>query len=819
MKKQLFNTGWKLQKGILGPFEQFFGAKAPEKEVTLPHDAMIEEKRDPACESGTQTGFYPTKSYTYLKELDVPADWDGDTVLLEFEGVMQKAMVYLNGEFLGGHSYGYTGFTVDLTPSLRCGQKNLLKVLAIGQEKASRWYTGMGIYRDVYLWRGKDVFFPPRPVQVTTEAIENGYATVRLDIQVENKLSRYQQARVNLRLTAPDGVTAAEEWAAVTLGPGETSRFPQRLTVENPKLWSPEHPDLYTWKVELWDGDTLLDSAEGPCGIRTLRLDARRGLQINGETVKLRGACVHHDNGVIGAVSLYDAEVYKLKGLKAAGFNAIRCAHHPAGEALLRACDTVGILVMDELADMWNDPKNPHDFSLDFAARWEDEVSYMTKKDYNHPCVVLYSTGNEIPEIGNRQGTAMQRKIAWKFRESDSTRFTTCAINGYLAVSDAILSNRENHEKKDQTGTGGNEALNDVMGGSEQELLDNLSVSPLLTGRVEPAVGSVDVAGYNYLTARHELEHQNHPHRVVVGSETFPPEIGTLWPIVEQNGHVIGDFTWTGWDYLGEAGIGIFHYGEIKGQGWYPDRLAYCGDITLNGYRRPVSYLREIAFGLRKAPAIAVERLEVYGKQFDKNNWKYVDALDSWTYPGWEGKPAKVYVLAQAEEVELFLNGRSLGRKPVGKEAPLTAIFELTYEPGELKAVAYQDGEVIGESSVSTAGEAAALQVEVSQEVLAPVEGLSFLTVDLVDQDGRPNRRAEKEISVTVEGAGTLLGFGSGAPSTEGSYQSTTWPTFDGRVMAAVRAGEKPGKIKVTFSAPGCPDVRKVLIVTDDPSR
>lgn len=813
MKKQLFNTGWKLQKGILGPFEQFFGARMPETEVTLPHDAMIEEERDPACESGGQTGFYPTKSYTYLKELDVPADWEGNTVLLEFEGVMQKAMVYLNGEFVGSHNYGYTGFTVDLTPSIRHGQKNLLKVLAIGQEKATRWYTGMGIYRDVYLWRGRDAYFPPHPVQVTTEAIENGYAAVRLDIRVENQLSRYQQARVKLRLTAPDGSMAAEEWADVTLGPGETSRFPQRLTVENPKLWSPDHPDLYTWKVELWDGDTLLDSAEGPCGIRTLRLDAKRGLQINGETVNLRGACIHHDNGVIGAVSLYDAEIYKMKGLKAAGFNAIRSAHHPAGEALLRACDAVGILVMDELADMWNDLKNPHDFSLDFAARWEDEVSCMTKKDYNHPCVVLYSTGNEIPEIGNRQGAAMQRKIAWKLREADPTRFTTCALNGYLAISDAAPPKTESGEEKPQKKTAGSEALNDMMGGSEQERMDAFSVSPLLTQRVEPAMGSVDVAGYNYLTARHVLEHQNHPHRVVVGSETFPPEISTLWPIVEQNGHVIGDFTWTGWDYLGEAGIGIFHYGETKGQGWYPDRLAYCGDMTLNGYRRPISYLREIAFGLRKAPAIAVERLENYGKEFDKNNWKYIDALDSWTYPGWEGRPAKVYVLARAEEVELFLNGRSLGRKPIGKDAPLTAVFELSYEPGELKAVAYEKGQTMGETAIQTAGEVCALGVTASQEILKPVEGLSFLTVDLVDEKGQPNRHEEKPVTVTVEGAGTLLGFGSGAPSTEGSYQDHTWPTFDGRVMAVVRAGEKPGKINVTFSAPGCPDVRKELTV------
>lgn len=810
MRRQKFNTGWRVQPGVTGPFDQLHGSLPQGEEALLPHDAMILEPRDPACESGAQTGFYPTRSYTYQKDFPVPADWAGDRVLLEFQGVMQKAMVYLNGEFLGGHSYGYTGFTVDLTPSLRPGGVNRLKVLAIGQERASRWYTGMGIYRDVYLWRGRDIYLPPHGVKAVTECADRESATVRLEMALENRLPTPKTVRVRFRLLDPEGAPAGEDWAWAVLAPEGSSLLTQRLVLDAPRLWSPDHPDLYTWQAELWEGESLLDREEGSCGLRTLQVDARHGLRLNGETVKLRGACIHHDHGVIGAASFYDGEEFKMRGLKAAGFNAVRSAHHPAGEALLEACDRVGILVMDELSDMWNEPKNPHDFGLDFARDWESAARAMVEKDQNHPCVVLYSTGNEIPEISRAQGAWTHSRIAARLRELDPTRFTTCGINGFLAVSDLLPEGEE--QENPQGESAGSEALNQVMGG--QDSMDGFSVSPLLTERLEPTVSSVDVVGYNYLTARHELEHRRHPQRVVVGSETFPPEIGALWPIVEKNPHVIGDFTWTGWDYLGEAGIGIFHYGEAKGQGWYPDRLAYCGDISLNGFRRPASYLREIAYGLRKAPYIAVERPERYGEGFDKNNWKYIDALPCWTYPGFEGKPVKVYVLAPAGEVELFLNGRSLGRKTVGEAGPLTAVFQLEYQPGELRAAACRDGALAEETVLSTAGPACALQVEASREAIQAGEGLCFLTVDLADREGRVNRREEKPVTVKVEGAGTLLGFGSGAPSAEGSYQDRVWPTFDGRVMAVVRAGQEPGEIRVTFSAPGCADEVRTIRVT-----
>ena len=348
--------------------------------------------------------------------------------------------------------------------------------------------------------------------------------------------------------------------------------------------------------------------------------------------------------------------------------------------------------------------------------------------------------------------------------------------------------------------------MNAVMGSTEQEMLDAFSVSPMLSQCLEEASCELDVVGYNYLTARHAYEHTLHPDRVVVGSETYPPEIARLWKIVKDNPHVIGDFTWTGYDYLGEAGIAIFHYNtERREQGWYPDRLAYCGDININGYRRPVSYLREIVYGLRREPWIAVERPERYGMPCNTNSWMYRDAIDSWTFTGMEGKPAKIHILSASQEVELFLNGRSLGRKPAGEEAGYDVLFETAYEPGELVAAGYSERREDGRFRLITAGEPAAFAVSFSCDSLtADGQSVAFITADLVDEKGTANRWEAREVRVSVEGAGTLAGFGSAAPSTEGSYDDNIWRTYDGRVMAAVRSGQVPGAVSVKISAQGC---------------
>jgi len=828
MQKELFHEGWTVYTGVKGPFEAVSGSQTAKTPVILPHDAMIYEERDPDCGSGAQSGYYPAKAYTYEKEFMVPAEWAEKQLWLEFEGVMSKALVYLNGNLIGKNKYGYSQFFIDLTPALKQGEKNRLKVISVNQDRNSRWYSGSGIYRNVNLYTGGSIYVPAETLRVSTEGIEEEYALIRIDTVVANASLKNKKIRLVHTVKAPGGETVAEGENRVTVGGGKKAAARTRLTIDFPRLWSPDTPELYKVITCVYEGDACLDITEESFGIRTLKLDARKGLRINGEAVKLRGACIHHDNGIIGATTLYQAEEFRIRQLKAAGFNSIRSAHHPAGKALLKACDRIGMLVMDELADMWNEPKNANDFSMDFAEEWEQEAARMVAKDYNHPSVILYCTGNEIPEIGRSSGADANRRITALLHELDRTRYVTNAINGFLAASDCMANGAQNQgagqenpgESQENNGSNrdsaGCEGLNSMMGSTMKQMMDAFAVSDLLTECMEESSCELDVVGYNYLTARHESEHERHPDRVVVGSETYPAEIPVLWKIVEENPHVIGDFTWTGYDYLGEAGIGIFHYesGRTE-QGWYPDRLAYTGDINLNACRRPVSYLREIVYGLRKTPYIMVERPQYYGKQYDKNYWKYVDATDSWTYPGFEGKPVRILILSPSEEVELFLNGVSLGRKKVGEQEPYTAVYEAVYEPGILCAegIGLEPGKE--KVCLRTAGKTEKLEVHVENQALtADGQGAAFVTVDLTDSEGIRNGWEECEIRVRVEGAGTLLGFGSANPSSEECYQSSVCRTFDGRVMAVIRSGMQEGDIEVTFSAEGCPDETVHIAVT-----
>lgn len=815
MKKTTFNFGWTVRSGVEDPFSAILRQNSAGEPVVLPHDAMIHEQRSPSAKSSCQYGFYPGGAYTYQKTFYVPAQWENRQNLLELEGVQGKAMVYLNGEFLTSHSGGYTNFYADLNPFLCFDADNTLKVIAVTEEKASRWYPGAGIYRDVWLWQGGNTFFTPGKQRVTTMTAEADYALLQLEGRIESHGSQAKKLLLRVEVLDGNGAPAAQTEYALAVPAKGSAPWHLRFTVEKPELWSVEHPHLYRCVCSLYDGQMLLDAWEDTFGIRTLALDARKGLRINGQTVKLRGACIHHDNGILGAVSSLDAERFRIGKLKEAGFNAIRSAHNPAGKALLQACDEAGMLVMDELSDMWTQPKNSSDGAADFSAHWETELQSMIDSAYNHPSVILYSAGNELPEIGRCSGWQWSREISEAIRRMDPTRFSTVAISEFLAVVDDLPLFAQAMGQQTEAGASGSgsEAMNKLAGSTQQQMMDAFSVSPMLTARIEGAAAAVDVVGFNYLTARHAWEHTLHPDRVVVGSETYPPEIARLWNIVRENPHVIGDFTWTGFDYLGEAGIGVYHYdAENPSQGWYPDRLAYCGDIDLNGVRRPMSYLREIVYGLRAVPFLAVERVDKYGKKWDANNWKYPDCIDSWTFPGYENKPARVRVLADCEEAELFLNGISLGRKRIGETEAYTAIFELNYVPGELLAVGYRDGKEIGRHRLRSAGKANALRVEANRQTL-PADGqsLAFLTADIVDEAGIWNRWEQIPVTVRVEGEATLLGFDSAAPSQEGSYQAATWNTWDGRVMAVVRSTEKDGPVRVHFSTPGLTEAEITL--------
>ncbi|MDQ4137792.1 MAG: glycoside hydrolase family 2 protein, partial [Actinomycetota bacterium] len=660
--------------------------------VRLPHDALRDAQRRPDVPGRGAGAFYPNGAYTYLKTFPVPAEWAGRLVRLELQGAFRRAQVFLNDEFAGNRADGYARFFVDLTPYLRYGAVNTLRI-EVRSGEDSRWYSGTGLHRPVLLHVHEPVHIVPDGVQISTVRIEDDQAVVDVVSTLANAGMTTRSVTVTTVITRPDGAEADRDATPSTLAPGERAVVRQRFYLESPALWSPDSPALHLARVGV--GGTSADELV-PFGVRTVTVDPRKGLRINGEPVLLRGACLHSDNGPLGAAAIGRAEERRIELLKAAGFNAIRTAHNPASPAMLDACDRLGVLVMDEAFDMWTRFKTPYDYAADFPQWWAADLEAMVAKDRNHPSVILYSLGNEIAEVGTPHGARWARRMAEHLRSLDPTRLVTNGINPFLAVLDELPAVEES--------VGLNEAMSTM-----DDTFRVIGASEAVSNRTAESSAALDVLGLNYAESRYELDRKLFPNRVLVGSETFPTQIGALWPMVQQHPNVIGDFTWTGWDYLGEVGIGATAYDDDPGavaalEREYPYLTAWCGDLDITGWRRPVSYYREIVFGLRTEPYLAVLRPEHSGATVTMQSpWAWSDSVSSWTWPGAEGAPVTVEVYADADEVALLLDGEEISRGTVGDQRPKLAVLETVYGPGELVAIAYRGGAEVGRSSLSTA--------------------------------------------------------------------------------------------------------------------
>jgi hypothetical protein len=746
--------------------------------VRLPHDALRDVDRSPDVPSKGGGAYYPTGAFSYSKTFPVPADWAGKIIRLEIQGAHRRAMVFLNEELAGNRADGYTRFFVDLTPYLRFGAENTLRIETRSGED-SRWYSGAGLHRPVLLHVDEPAHIIPDGVRVTTIRVEDDQAVLEVATSVINRGLTTAQLDVTTTLTAADGSMVEGDVTPVTVAPGRTLVVRQRLYVHNPALWSVDSPTLYAARTHLGDAADAVDTT---VGIRTITLDPRKGLRINGESVLLRGACIHSDNGPLGAASIARAEERRIQLLKDAGFNAIRSAHNPASPSLLDACDRLGMLVMDEAFDMWTRGKTNYDYAADFPQWWAADLQSLVEKDFNHPSVIMYSIGNEIIEVGTPHGAAWARDLAERVRELDPTRPVTNGINAFLAVIDELADIMA----ADQ---GLNELMGDMGGG-----MSAISTSDTVTRRTAESSSVLDVLGLNYGDGRYASEASLFPHRVIVGSETFPTQIGSLWPQVLANPNVIGDFTWTGWDYLGEVGIGATAYEEdpeavASLEREYPYLTAWSGDLDITGHRRPASFYREIVFGLRTEPAIAVLRPEHHGHTITMQSpWAWSDSVSSWTWPGFEGKPVTVEVYADADEVALLLGDVEVARGPIGEKRPMLAALDTVYEPGVLTAVAYRSGIETGRTSLSSAAGPILLTATADRSSLrADDTDLAYVAIELRDAAGVLATGADRSVTVTVGGAGVLAGLGSGNPKTAERFDSPVRQTFDGRALAIVR--------------------------------
>ncbi len=774
MQRQCFDHDWQFHLGNASAGHWREPEDSAWRHVDLPHDWSIELERGPEEPSGASNGFFQMGCGWYRKTFNAPEDWRGRKVFVEFEGVYMNAEVWLNQQFLGRHPYGYTTFCYDLTPYLKQGEENVLSVSVDNAAQLnSRWYSGSGIYRHVWLMVAELVHVAHWGVYVTTPEVSAEAATVRVRTTVENAGEATQEVTVRTHLVAPDNsLVATAEAVALAVGAGETQEVVQDLQAARPQLWTQATPALYHLETEVLAEGRTLDTATTLFGIRRIEFDAHRGFLLNGEPVLLKGGCVHHDNGVLGAAAFDRSEERKVELLKAAGYNAIRCAHNPPSPAFLEACDRLGMLVIDEAFDCWRIGKNPYDYHVSFDDWWRRDLQSMILRDRNHPSVIMWSIGNEVGERNGRSGGVdIARRLAGEVRALDPTRPITAAVNG---------------------------------GGPGWPWSDTDDVFAVL-----------DICGYNYQERQYAVDTQRHPERIIYGSESTAGEAFEHWMSVLEMPNVIGDFAWTALDYLGESGIGRVVFEDKPGEflGKYPWHQANCGDLDLCGFRRPQSYYRSVLWGDIEL-YIAVHDPVPQCKTPKTTYWGWPEVWPNWTWPGCEGQVFRVDVYSRCEWVELFLNGRSLGVKPSTREERLIATFEVPYEPGVLSAVGYSGDEKVVECEVKTVGAVAGIRLAPDRSVLKAGErDLCFVTVEVVDASGQVDPNAVTPIFFTTQGEGFLTAVGNGNPMSTEPYRGNRRQAYRGRCLVVVQSNGRPGKIRLRAQADGLDGAEATICV------
>ncbi len=756
--------------------------------VTLPHDWSIEGKIDAKAPMGGGGGFFPAGIGWYRYHFDAPATWKDKTVEVEFEGVYMNADVYLNGQKLTFHPYGYTSFFVDLTPALKLGAANVLAVrVDNSQQKNSRWYSGSGIYRHVWLTVTNPVQVAPWGVFVSVPKADTTTATIDVQIEVLNKASTIKSAKIVTFLLEPDGKELGRVETSADLPASGSQVIQQNFTIKNPPLWSPEAPQMSRAVTSVVVDGKTLDQVSTPFGVRELAWSADKGLTLNGKTYKLSGGCIHDDNGVLGACAFDRAEERKIQLLKAAGFNSIRTAHNPPSPELLDACDRLGMLVMDEAFDCWDKGKNKYDYSVVFKDWWQRDIDAMILRDRNHPSVVLWSIGNEIPGIYTDTGGEEGPKLAAEIHSLDKTRPVTNGILGWPA------------DPKKPT-------PDDAVKQKNADLNWN----------------SLDIVGTNYNLGRHIAQHDQFPTRILVSTESSPP-IGQAYQVLD-NPYVVGDFVWSAQDYLGECGVGRWFYegdpteplGPPKAPGdttihpvmhgsdsLYPWHGANPGNLDLLGNRKPAAYLRNITWGQGEKLYLSVRQPQA-DKKVIVVGWGWFPSWESWTWPGWEGKQLQVDVYSAYEKVRLYFNDKLVDEKPTTRAQNYQAYFLLPYQPGKLKAVGVENGQEVGDAELQTVGDPSAIRLTPDRATIsADGQDLSFVQVEIVDKDGHLQPNADQLVTFSLTGPGTIAGLGNANLKSEEPYQGTQCHVFHGRALVVLRGSKEAGALKLKAEATG----------------
>lgn len=759
-----FDHDWRFYRGEAIGAEQYDFADSSWRTVDLPHDWSIEDLPGTGSPfhseaiSGVSGGFTVGDTGWYRKSFNADRKDQGKAIYLQFDGVYMNADFWLNGKHLGAYPYGYSSFWFDISKLVSFDSANVIAVEVKNEGRNSRWYSGSGIYRHVWLRIADQIHVAPWGVEITTPEIETDVATVSVKTRVLNKGESQSEVRVRTLIRDNSGKIAAESSSISEIKPGASFGFDQDLQVEDPALWSIDYPILYTAVTEIYTGNLLSDQKETTFGIRSISIDAENGFLLNGLPVELKGGCVHHDNGPLGAKAYDRAEERKVELLKASGYNAVRTAHNPPSPAFLDACDRLGMLVIDEAFDTWSERKNRQDYHIYFNDWWRKDLENLILRDRNHPSIIMWSTGNEIPNRHKPEVAQLSKKLGDFIRKLDPSRPVTSGVNGAAEDKDSLFA-------------------------------------------------TMDVAGYNYAPEKYVADHERVPQRVIYGSESFAIEAFDYWKAVEDYSWVIGDFVWTAWDYIGEASIGWLGYPQKRE--FFPWNLAWCGDIDICGWKRPQSYYRDALWMedpqisvFVKPPTPTFEQTNP--KQEEWSRWEWDDVVPEWTWPGHENNVLEVSIYSSCDEAELFLNGKSLGKKPSGRSTKLKTVWQAPYQPGRLRAVGYVNGEEVVSSELNTAGQPAKIRLTADRDrIMAGVQDLSYITVEMIDANGVVVPDAENLVKFEINGPGVIAGVGNAKPNSVESYTAPQRKLWKGRALAIIKAGDDRGKIVFKASVDG----------------
>lgn len=768
MKKYDFSNGWSYKH---------LGADEPFKAITVPHDAMFYEPRTEVAKGGRNIGFFEGHDYIYRKEFHANTEWKNNRILIEFEGVYHNAEVYLNNKKIHFRPYGYTNFFVDISKELLFDEMNVLEVVAHNSDQPnSRWYSGAGLYRPVHLYIGGEKHIKVNGVRIKTLSLNP--ATVQLNLEASGSGQAiatiyYKDHKVSQH----------------TLELDESGKSSQNIMIDQARLWSSENPHLYKIVIQFED-----DYVTEQFGIRLLEWGSEFGLRINGKREILRGACIHHDNGLLGACAFPEAEERKIRILKKNGYNAIRSAHNPCSKAMLDACDRLGVYVLDEYLDVWYIHKTMNDYANYMTDWWPQDLKDMVDKDYNHPSVIMYSTGNEVSETAQARGIELTRQMTEYLHTLDDSRPVTCGINIFFnflsSIGLGVYSDEkakqevEGNKKKGAVGSEFYNQLAGIMGAGFMKHGATLYPCDLKT---RDAYLNMDIAGYNYGILRYTKDLKKYPNRLILGTETFCKDAYHFWELAKMNPRIIGDFVWAGIDYMGEAGIGAWEYDDYysKGDPEYGWLTAGSGRINILGRPNAEAAYTKIAFEKYKQPIIAVKPVYQSGSH-SPSAWKMTEAIASWTYPGCEGKIATVEVYARAHRADLYVNSHMVGSKIFSNDCRL--IFKTSYQEGEVKVLTYdKNGQLIGQNHLVTASTNTKITIE--PETSPEVGKLLYVLLRYTDENSIIKPMYKGRMCVNVDG-GELLGLGNACSYNRDGYLLSETDTYYGEAMAVVRVSD-----------------------------